>query len=635
MTVRFYRTAMAVAALGLLAACIAPVPAPVPAPAPSPTSTLVHAPAVAVPAETLTSIASAASDMPEPTQTITPTQTSTRTATPTATSTPTALPSSTSTLVPAPAADVPAAPPKSDGSSASTGSGPADTSTPTRTPVPTAAPTASATPTKPKPNIVLILTDDQDAAEFAYMPKLKALIGDQGVTLPNYYVAESLCCPSRSTTLRGQYPHNTQILSNGPYSGFAKFFQLGEESSTIATWLQGAGYATMLSGKYLNGFPLANDLMHIPPGWTEWYSAMAGNPYSEYHYTLNENGKQVAYGTSPADYGTDVYVGKTVDFIQRTAKQGKPFFVYFAPYAPHKPYTPAPRDANLFQNLKAPRTANYNETDVSDKPVYIKDRPLLDQKTRDTIDQDYRLRLQSLQAVDDGIESIVNALKAAGQLDNTYIFFTSDNGYHLGNHRQVTGKIAPYQEELRVSMMVRGPGVPAGKTVQNLEVNTDLAPTWADLAGVTTPDFVDGRSLVPLLGNNPPPLAQWRQIFSIENGEMGAAAVNPGAQVEVNADPGMQEPLDQDEMDAAAAANAKNNKLTIPAFRGVHTQTMSYAEYVTGEKELYDLVADPFELNNLVSTADPKLLAEFSARVKELSTCKAAACRAAEDEPLN
>jgi N-acetylglucosamine-6-sulfatase len=557
--------------LVMLAACAAPTPAPIPIPSP----TQPPAPIAAAP----TSTTVAASATPEAPQR--------RTSTPAATA----------------------------------------TSTPTRTPGP------SATPAKPKPNIILVLADDLDAAEFAYMPKLKALIGDQGVTLPNYYVAMSLCCPSRATTLRGQYPHNTQVLGNDlPSGGFQKFFDLGEEKSTIATWLQDAGYTTMLAGKYLNGYPLASDPKHIPPGWTEWYSAMKGNPYSEYNYALNENGKMVAYGKNPEDYGTDVYVGKTVDFIQRTAKTGKPFFVYLAPYAPHQPYTPAPRHENLFPDLKAPRTANYNESDVSDKPAYIKNRPQLNQKTQDTIDEDYRKRLQSLQAVDEGIESIVNTLKASGQLDNTYIFFTSDNGYHLGNHRQITGKIAPYEEELRVSMMVRGPGVPSGNTVPNLAVNIDLAPTWADLAGVKAPDFVDGRSLVPLLGNTPPALTQWRQAFSIENGEVGAEEVSTGEQVQAEADPGMKEPQDQDEVDAAAPAGAgKKNTLAIPAFRGVHTQTMNYVEYVTGEKELYDLKADPFELNNLASKADPKLLAALSQRVKDLSACKQDACRTAEN----
>ena len=388
------------------------------------------------------------------------------------------------------------------------------------------------------------------------MPKLKSLITDQGLTFTNYFVSMSLCCPSRSTTLRGQYPHNTQILGNQlPTGGFQKFYQLGEEKSTIAVWLQAAGYRTMLAGKYLNGYPEQNNVKYIPPGWNEWYVAVHGDAYSEFNYTLNENGKQVVYGNKPEDYGTDVYVNKAVDFIQRSAQDGKPFFVYLAPYAPHAPYTPAPRHANLFPDLIAPRTPNYDEADVSDKPAFIRDRPLLTQRQMDMIDQVYRKRLQSLQAVDEGIETIVNTLKANGQLDNTYIFFTSDNGYHLGNHRQVVGKIAPYEEELRVTMIVRGPGVPAGRTLEHLTGNVDLAPTWADLAGAKAADFVDGRSLVPLMRDSPPPLSQWRQAFALENGPDRIDETGVTATPTPDTEQQLLEPQDQDEKDTASLAS--------------------------------------------------------------------------------
>jgi N-acetylglucosamine-6-sulfatase len=493
---------------------------------------------------------------------------------------------------------------------------------------------AASTPEKAKPNIVLILADDLDSEAIRYVPKLKTLIADQGVTFPNYFVSMSLCCPSRSTTLRGQYAHNTKILGNSlPAGGFQKFFQLGEEESTITTWLQNAGYRTLLAGKYLNGYPNKDNPMYIPPGWNEWYSAVKGNPYSEYNYTLNENGKQAAYGNKPQDYGTDVYVGKTVDFIKRASKEGKPFFIYLAPYAPHAPYTPAPRHADLFPGAQAPRTPTYDEADVSGKPDYIRNRPLLRKPQQTRINEAYRKRLQALQAVDEGIEAIVNTLKDNGQLENTYLFFTSDNGYHLGNHRQVLGKISPYQEELRVTMIVRGPGVPAGQTREQLAVNIDLAPTWAELAGAKTPQFVDGRSLVPLMGNNPPGLSQWRQEFAIENGpERDTGVVETLAPT---TDQGLLEPQDQDQTDTGAVPARQRRGLAIPYFRGIRLQTWSYVEYVTGEKELYDVRADPYQLHNLAGKEDPRLLAELSARVRDMMTCKAAACRTLEDAPFN
>jgi arylsulfatase A-like enzyme len=209
----------------------------------------------------------------------------------------------------------------------------------------TPAPTPGDEPTGP-PNIVFILTDDLDYAAIDHMPQLKALITDQGTTLSNFLISMPLCCPSRATILRGQYGHSTQIMGNDlPFGGFFKFSELGEEESTCATWLQDAGYRTMLAGKYLNAFPGNDDLMHIPVGWTEWYSPMQGEPYFQYDYTLNENGQQVRYGDAPEDYGTDVYARKTIEFIERSAQEGQPFFAHVSVYAPHWPTTPAPRHA--------------------------------------------------------------------------------------------------------------------------------------------------------------------------------------------------------------------------------------------------------------------------------------------------
>lgn len=481
------------------------------------------------------------------------------------------------------------------------------------------------------PNIVFILTDDLDAASIPFMPKLKTLLTDQGTTFANFFISMPLCCPSRATILRGQYGHNTQILGNTlPAGGFEKFNQLNEEQSTIATWLQDAGYRTMLAGKYLNGFPQRNNVMYIPPGWTEWYSAIRGNAYSEYNYTLNENGKPVSYGTQPADYGTDVYARKTVDLIERSAKESKPFFAFVSVYAPHSPATPAERHEKMFLDVTVPRPPNFNEADVSDKPAHIRNRPRLTNAQIKRLDDDYRKRLQSLQAVDDMIESIVSTLKANGQLDNTYIFFTSDNGFHLGNHRQLTGKVAPYEEEIRVTMIVRGPGVPAGTTLDHLTGNIDLAPTWANLAGVQMPDFIDGRSLVPLLGNNPMSFDQWRQSFGIENG-MFQTRPRSTRVTPTNAVIELLEPPDQDDAQLAAPPAAQRVALGIPDYRGLRTNEYVYVEYVTGEKELYNIKTDPYQLNNLASQADAKLLAELSARLRELRECRGATCRTIED----
>ncbi|MBI3741214.1 MAG: sulfatase [Chloroflexi bacterium] len=501
---------------------------------------------------------------------------------------------------------------------------------PNNAPAPTAIPSLS-TPaiSAAHPNIIFVLADDLDAAEYAFMPKLQSLIADQGVTFSNFFVNVSLCCPSRSTTLRGQYAHNTRVYTNGaPDGGFDQFVSTGDDKSTIATWLQSAGYKTMLAGKYLNGYP-GKDKNYIPPGWSEWYSAVIGDAYSEFNYTLNENGKMVHYGKNAEDYGTDVYTRKAVDFIQRAVQERKPFFVYLGYYAPHSPSTPAPRHEKLFANVQAPRVPSFNETDVSDKPGYIRDLPLLTTKEQSRIDDAYRKRLQSIQAVDDAIETLVAALKTNGQLDNTYIFFGSDNGFHLGQHRLAEGKQAPYEEDIRVPMSVRGPGVPIGKTVDALTGNVDYAETWAQLAGATLPDFVDGRSLVPLW-NNISSSDQWRQVFLLQHGGLAqlSAPVRPAQpknlptpRVTPTRTPiaGVPEPDDAQETQITGGRGTNG----ITPFVGLRTKDFTYVEYTTGEKELYDLKADPYQLQN-IATKSADVVKQLAAILAELRKCAGA-----------
>ncbi len=495
-----------------------------------------------------------------------------------------------------------------------------------------------------QPNILLILTDDLDLAEIAYMPKLKSLLIDQGTSFSNYYVSVSLCCPSRATTIRGQYSHNTGVETNGGGNGgFETAYRLGIESSTIATWLKTAGYSAGLFGKYLNGYPTTASETYIPPGWAEWNSSVKGNPYSEYNYTLNSDGKLVPYGRKPEDYGTDVYSQQAVKFIQQSTQGKKPFFVYLAVYAPHQPATPAPRDDKLFPDAKAPRTPNYNEADVSDKPQYIAELPLLKPAVEQHIDNLYRKRLQSLQAVDDAIENLYSTLKAAGQLDNTYIVFTSDNGFHLGNHRMPAGKQTAYEEDIHLPLVVRGPGVAAGKTIGQITGNIDLAPTFAAMAGAKLPDFVDGRSFLPLLVQGSSKPEKWRNVYLVEHFEQAAAP-----KTQVAASPDTQEPNDIDQLPPdlygdteaatpeAPAPKAGASKVRgIPEFHGIRGMGYVYVEYVTGEKEFYDLTKDPYELQNLASKLDTETAKVLKDRVAELVRCKAETCWAAEDQPVN
>ena len=456
----------------------------------------------------------------------------------------------------------------------------------------TAIPTTAQAADDPRPNVILILSDDEDLAVHEYMPKTKALIEDQGAVFDNYFVTYSLCCPSRATTLRGQYAHNHRIEGNVlPSGGGLKFRTLGHDQSTVATWLQDGGYYTGLIGKYMNQYE-PEEHTYVPPGWNEWYAA--GHDY--YNYTLNENGKHVWYGSRPEDYLTDVIARHTVTAIRRAAATDKPFFFFVTPYAPHGPATAAPRHAHLFPDTPYPRPVSFDEEDVSDKPSIIRDLPRLDAEQIAWIEDMYRRRLRSLQAMDDLVENIVATLEETGELDNTYVIYTSDNGWHMGEHRQQYGKTTAYEEDIRVPFVIRGPGIAKGTRVSSFVVNNDLAPSFADMAGVTPPSFVDGRSFLPLLDD---PLQPWRQTFGIERR--------------------------QTETDSLVGA---------ASFRAMRTADWTYVEYATGECELYDLAADPHQMANMAAIADPALLAQLSKRTAELANCAGQNCREIEDAPL-
>jgi N-acetylglucosamine-6-sulfatase len=448
-----------------------------------------------------------------------------------------------------------------------------------------------------RPNLVLINTDDLDEnlGSLEYMPNLHRL-AQQGLTFADFFVTDSLCAPSRATLLRGQYTHSHEIFSTEePTGGFEKFHRLGHEDSTLATWLRSAGYRTILLGKYLNGYPL-DDRSYRPPGWSEWHSPVAGNPYEELDYRMNENGRIVSYGGSEADYLTDVLARKAVDLLRRDT--GTPFFLYVATYAPHYPAPPAPRHRRMFPNARVPRTPSFNEADVSDKPAPRS--PLSSSEIEDT-DELYRQRLRSLQAVDEMIARLVDLLTETGRLGNTYIFVTSDNGFHMGQHRLRPQKATPYEEDLRVPLIVRGPGVAADTELSGyLTGNVDLAPTLAELAGVEVPHFVEGRSLVPFLKGERPPPSTWRQAFLLEQySDEGLIAPSTGR--------------------------------TRPIFVGLRTLRYKYVEYWTGVREMYDLSVDPYELDNVGSAAPKDVIARLSSQLRALADCLGASCRVAEE----
>jgi arylsulfatase A-like enzyme len=491
------------------------------------------------------------------------------------------------------------------------------------------------------PNIIVIVTDDLDARSVACMPHVQSLLAQEGVTFANAFVTTPLCCPSRASILRGQYAHSHGVLSNaGDNGGFPAFYRLGDEDSTVATWLQDAGYRTALIGKYLNRYPKGAKESHVPPGWDEWSAFTSsdedegGSYYSG--YALNKDGTMVLYGQQPSDYSTDVFAAKATDFVDRMVAASEPFFLYIAPYAPHGPSTPASRHTGTFANVGAPRVPSFDEADVADKPAWVQAFPALDDDQIALIDDRYQRRLRSLLAVDEMVASLVETLGTAGVLDNTYIVFTSDNGYQLGEHRLPLGKQSPYDESIRVPLIVRGPGVAAGAVVDSIALNIDLAPTFAELAGASPAVFVDGRSLVPLLDSDLP--AEWRHGFLVEHydrtvpGQWGASGPIPVAATPEDEDQeALQLELALEEGDAIAGVAPIDS----PPYLALRTEQYLYVEYANGERELYDMQTDPYQLRNLAATADPALLAEFAANLDHLRLCAGADCRAAEDGPLD
>ncbi len=445
--------------------------------------------------------------------------------------------------------------------------------------------------TTPRPNILFVLTDDMNTSDLRYMPKTENFLAEGGVKFTNAFVTNSLCCPSRSTILRGQYSHNHKVLGNfSPLGGFQKFRDLGRERSTIATWLDDAGYQTVLLGKYLNGY---DNTRHVPPGWDRWYGYLDYYEASPDTYRVNENGRIVTYDRSRR-HDTDLFADKAASFV-RTAAGGAPFFMYLSTNAPHTPAYVPKRHEGMFSNVALPKPPSFNEADVSDKPAWVRDVPRLTSDDVGDLQLLHRKRLRSLQSVDEMFGRLVDALKDTGQLSNTYVVFTSDNGYHLGEHRLLS-KSTPYEETISVPLLVRGPGVPRGVSRPAMALNNDLAPTLADLAGVNPPSFVDGRSLGPFLSAASP--ASWRSAFLVEH---------------------------------RRSANEGPYARLVTDYDAVRTADHLYVEYGTGEKELYNLDNDPHELNSIHRTAGADLKRQLASRLDDLRGCAAEGCRSAEN----
>jgi N-acetylglucosamine-6-sulfatase len=500
-----------------------------------------------------------------------------------------------------------------------------------------------------RPNILVVMTDDQAAADVAKMPNVKRLLARQGTTFADAIDSFPLCCPSRATFITGQYAHNHGVEGNfWPFG----WYGMKNRANTLPAWLQKAGYRTALIGKWLNGYGARDAHGEVPAGFDIWRGLLDVSAYDYHNFVMNRNGRLKTWGDAdfarklvefakvevienptglqgvldklaevfgpgpytywgaedPADYSPDVTGGITEQLVRNERKSKQPFFIWWSPAAPHRedvavtlmgrpgpdPRPPA-RYAARSRKYELPRPPSFNESDLADKPSNMRDHaPVMSDAQIDQLELDYEGRMGSLLAVDDHVKKLVGTLRETGQLDNTLIVFLSDNGWLQGQHRVTGDKFLPYEESLRIPLIMRGPGVPAGRTVRGQVANIDFAPTLVDVANARAGRKMDGVSLIPTIHD---PRRRPKRIIQVEA-----------------LDPLFRDPVPVNQWDRP--------------YKGVRTDRYTYVVYTeTGDQELYDRRTDPYQLRNVA--ADPayaKIKRRLAAKLKQLDRCKGSAC---------
>ena len=503
----------------------------------------------------------------------------------------------------------------------------------------------------PRPNIVVIQTDDQTLSELyatwltplgleaRVMPNTLDLIKKDGVTFNRYYVSYPLCCPSRATLLSGRYAHSNGVISNdAPRGGWDGYKKKAIYKHNLGVWLQEAGYRTIHIGKFLNhyGGEQAPTDPEVPPGWDNWQSdATYQSERLYYGYMLAVNGGvEGPFGdpnydkTSGKDdqgcpdlqpivggcnYQEDVLTQRAVGQILASAP-GEPFYLqldYNAPHGdPRPPIGPEPatRHYDSAADTNLPRRPNFNEGDVSDKPSFIRDdAPYLDQTTIRRIKVEYQKSLESLRSVDEGVAKLFEALSQTGELDNTYVFFISDNGFFLGEHRLERAKFLPYEPAVHMPLLIRGPGIEPGSRSSELSANIDLAPTILQLAGARADRVFDGHSLAPY----------WVDTKRRTNRPILFESFINATDIDGDGVP-----------DGRSAGAGASIAAPIENYLGVRLGRYKYVEYETGDRELYDLAKDTYELNNRVKDRRYDRVQAFLKRqIERLEGCVGPECK--------
>jgi N-acetylglucosamine-6-sulfatase len=534
---------------------------------------------------------------------------------------------------------------------------------------------AAATPEKP--SFVVIQTDDQTLDELyaAFgQPKLQAmpntlnLIAKRGETFNRYYVSYPLCCPSRVSLMTGRYAHNNGVKGNiQPNGGYFGFSFRGAYTHNIATWLQGAGYRTIHVGKFLNGYgdePYSNGT-EVPPGWSSWHSVLKSDTDHYYYgYSLNNNGVvEGPYGDSgtwepreyitrddigcpfaplngqPCFYETDMLTNLATQELRATSPE-QPFYLQLDYTAPHGDFRkpagpePAPRHYDWFNGAPLPhnRGQGFDEGNVTDKPSFIREAPYLGLSEIHTYRVYYDKVLESLRSIDDGVKLLIDTLGSLHRLRNTYVIFTSDNGFFYGEHRLLGGKFLAYEPSTHLPFLIRGPHIKAGTESGEIVGNIDVAPTILELAGVTPDKSVDGRSMTPFFKD--PELRTLRPylfesfVETDDVNEAGAIA-EPGDQSRATAL--QQRAAGQSGTGAARPGGGASASLLAPPkdYEGIRLGPYKYIAWPDGEKELYDLETDPYELNNLVRIPNYFPVRNFLHRelTERLEDCVGRGCR--------